>query len=42
MLKIGDTAPGFTLRTPDDRSVTLRDALHDQRVLLLIFLRHLG
>ena len=42
MLKNGDTAPGFTLRTPDDRPVALTDALQDQRAILLIFLRHLG
>ena len=42
MLKIGDTAPGFTLHTPDDRPVALTDALQDRQAILMIFLRHLG
>ncbi len=42
MLKIGDRAPDFTLRDPDDREYTLDSFLEDQRALLMIFLRHLG
>lgn len=42
MLKLGDTAPNFTLNTVDGRPVSLGDALGDGRNVLLVFLRHLG
>ncbi|HFD39898.1 MAG TPA: redoxin domain-containing protein [Anaerolineae bacterium] len=42
MLKNGDPAPDFTLTTVDGRSVSLSDALHRGRNVLLVFLRHLG
>ncbi|MDA0337587.1 MAG: hypothetical protein O2782_20675 [bacterium] len=41
-LKLGDTAPDIALATADGEPMTLRDALLDQRALLMIFLRHLG
>ncbi len=42
MLKPGDVAPDFTLRTVDGQSVSLGDVLRDGRNALLVFLRHLG
>jgi peroxiredoxin len=40
-VRIGDQAPGFTLRTAGGDPVSLREALAGGPVLL-VFLRHLG
>ena len=42
MLKPGDVAPDFTLRTVDGQFVSLSETLRDGRNALLVFLRHLG
>jgi len=42
MPKRDDPAPDFSLPTVDGQRVSLRDALHEGRNVLLVFLRHLG
>lgn len=51
LLRVGDVAPNFALKTVDGRSVSLQDALRSGRStadepvgrnVLLVFLRHLG
>ncbi len=51
LLNVGETAPNFTLKTPEGRTISLHDALRSNlsttgeqagRPALLVFLRHLG
>lgn len=42
LLKPGDTAPNFNLRTIAGQTLSLRGDQQDGRNTLLIFLRHLG
>ena len=42
MLKSGDPAPDFSLRTVDGQPMSLSDVLREGHNVLLVFLRHLG
>ncbi len=42
MLKPGDVAPSFALRTVADQPISLRAVQEEGYAVILVFLRHLG
>ena len=42
MVREGDVAPDFRLKTADGEAVAVRDVVDSGRHVLLVFLRHLG